>query len=639
MKFFVAWMMVLALATVGNASEEPEESPVGRTIDNFELQDYRGKAVKLDDFRDSKAVVVIFLGTECPLAKLYAPRLCALAAEYESQGVAFLGINANVQDSITEVGAYARIHEIKFPLLKDSGNRVADAMGAIRTPEAFLLDGQRRVRYWGRIDDQYGVGYARDNPQRQDLKEAIDQLLAGKPITLPEAEATGCHIGRIRQPDPNAKVTYSQQISRLLQKRCVECHRPGEIAPFALTDYEEVVGWAETIAETVEENRMPPWHASPKHGDFINDRRLSKEEKQLIYDWVAAGAPQGDPTQLPEPLEYTTGWQLPREPDYVVAMRPAPYSVPAEGKIRYQYFTVNPGFTEDKWVTAAEVAPGNRAVVHHILVFVKTPSTRLSEEGGFLAAYVPGLREKPYLPGMAKKIPAGAQLYFQVHYTPIGSPQQDLSKIALVFCKPEEVEYEVKTASVSTRNILIPPEDGNYVAEATSGSLGEDALLLSYMPHMHLRGKSFRYETRPREGDSQILLDVPEYDFNWQTSYRLREPMTLQAGTQIYCQASYDNSKRNLSNPDPQATVRWGAQTDDEMLFGYFDYAIKVPGPETNKATPEMLRYARSIIMQLDRNRDGRVSRKEVPRQHMSTFERLDVNRDNQLTLEEMLTP
>jgi len=609
------------------------EAPVGQQCEAFSLRDYRGKTYNLAEVKEP-VVVIAFIGVECPLAKLYTERLNEIAANYADQGVTVLGVDANVQDSITEIAAFARRQKIAFPILKDVGNRVADQLGAVRTPEVFLLDKNRVVQYWGRIDDQYGIGYLRDEPTRHDLTIALDELLAEKPISKPVAASSGCHIGRVRTPDPKATVTYTNQISRILQKNCVECHREGEIAPFALNDYDEVVGWAEMIAEVVDEERMPPWHASEKHGNFANDRRLSQEEKQLIFDWVDAGAPQGDLKDLPTPLEYTTGWQLPREPDLVVDMRKVPYTVPATGTVAYQYFTSDYEFKEDRWISGVEVMPGNRAVVHHILVFVKIGRKRFGEGDGFLAAFVPGLRANPFPEGMAKRVPAGAKLYFQVHYTPIGSEQVDMSKVGFLFTEKEKVEYEVRTASASNRRFTIPPGASNHRLEATSGSVGHEVLLLSMMPHMHLRGKSFRMETvPPTKSEGEVLLDVPQYDFNWQTSYRLTEPKRLPAGARIHCIAHYDNSEDNLANPDPTDSVHFGPQTWHEMLFGYFDYAVKL---SDDVADTEAVSRAEAMLRQLDKDKDGFISRSETPARYMPQFNRLDTNRDDCVSLEEL---
>jgi len=637
-RVFISLSLFMAIPFTSTAADSP--SPVGQRVQSFNLDDYRGKSHSLDDFSESRLVVITFLGTECPLVKLYGPRLATLAEEYSSRGVAFIGINSNVQDSITEIASYARRHEITFPVLKDVGNRVADQLSAERTPEVFVLDEERIIRYWGRIDDQYGVGYIRDVPKRQDLKLALDALLTGKEVEAPETERVGCHIGRVRKPKKGATVTYANQVVRILQKRCVECHRDGEIAPFELTDYNEVVGWAEMIEEVVREQRMPPWHADPKHGDFTNERLLTEEEKQLIYRWVADGAPLGDAKRIPAPPKFVDGWQLPRKPDAEFFIADQPYTVQAEGEVKYKWFSIDPGFKEDKWVKAAEILPGNRAVVHHVLAFVRKPGERRSGGGGgHLVGYVPGLRNEPLPDGMAKKIPVGAQLVFQVHYTPVGSVQQDRSKIGLIFADPDEVTHLVKTTEAANARFRIPPNDDNYRVEATSSAAPHDLLLLSFMPHMHLRGKSFYYEARHSDGSKEPLLNVPAYDFNWQTSYQLDEPIQLKKGTRIHCVAHFDNSEANLNNPDPTKTIRWGDQTWDEMMIGYFDIAIPVnPEDKTKTSTKESDKQTRvsRLFRVLDKNGDGKISRSEVATRLQPVFDRVDKDDNDEVTFEEL---
>jgi peroxiredoxin/mono/diheme cytochrome c family protein len=569
---FVGFLITAFLFQPSAFAAEPL---AGRIITPFTLRDARGKETSLADFKEHDVLVVAFLGTECPLAKLYGPKLAKLEKEYRSRGVGFVAINSNAQDSLAEMAAYAKSCEMEFAQLKDPDQKVADLFGATRTPEIFVLDARRAVRYHGPVDDQFGVGVARDKPTQDYLKTAIDELRSGNPLSCIEREPVGCKIGREPREKTATGVTYSKEIARILQARCVECHRAGEIGPFALTRYEEAAPWAETIAEAVRESRMPPWHADPKHGKFANDQRLATAEREAIVAWAAAGAPEGKKSEAPPPRTFVEGWQLPRKPDVVVPMRKTAFPVAAEGTIDYQYFTVEPGFKEDKWVSAAEIVPGNRAVVHHVLVFVKTKGSRFGKGEGYLACYVPGARVQPFPQGMAKRIPAGAKLSFQVHYTPVGTPQEDVTSIGLVFAKPEEVTHAVLTGSASIKRLAIPPHAENHRAEATSASAGVEILLLSMTPHMHLRGKSFTYEQLTSRGGRETLLSVPRYDFNWQTSYTLAEPKVLSAGTKIRCTAHYDNSAKNHANPDPSASVKWGPKTSDEMLFGYFDFAVE----------------------------------------------------------------
>ena len=394
----------LALAAVALDGNDAQESPIGRMVADFTLADYRGKTHSLDDYDHAKAVVLVVLGTECPLVKLYAPRLVALSRQYADRGVVFLGINANRQDTLTEIAAYARRHELPFTILRDARHEVVDQIGAVRTPEVFLLDGDRRIRYWGRIDDQYGVGYIRNDARQPHLQRALDAFLAGQPIARPVTESVGCHIGRPRPPDPTSPVTFASHVAEILQRHCVECHREGEIAPFALTEYDDVAGWAETIAEVVRDNLV--------HAD----------------------------------------------------------------------------------------------------------------------------------------------------------------------------------------------------------------------------------------GDAETVLDVPAYDFNWQTAYRLTEPKPIPLGTAMHCVAHFDNSAENLANPDPNATVRWGPQTWDEMMIGYFDVAVprgRPPEKPTRVGTrgdsirrlPESAR----LFQRLDRDGDQRITHDELPTKFAKHFDAADGDGDESISRRELL--
>ncbi len=405
------------------------ESPIGKQIEEFSLHDFRGKVHNLSDYKDSKAVVVAFIGIECPLAKLYVSRLEQIAADFGDKGVTVLAIDSNRQDSMTELTGFATRHKLTFPVLKDPDNKVADLFDAKRTPEAYLLDANGVVQYYGRIDDQYGqhlgengkrISYQLTEPRRKDLVIAVEETLAGNKISQPLTEAVGCLIGRVPDVKPTGEITFTKHISRILNKRCVECHRDGEIAPMSLTDYDEVAGWSEMIREVVDEERMPPWHANPEHGEFVNDCRLSGEEKEQIFAWVENGSPEGDPADLPEPPTFVDGWMA-GTPDQIVYMSDEPFQVAAEGTVEYQFFEVDPGWTEDKWIKVAESRPGNRAVVHHILCFVRSPSGGQGFGRGIGIGYAPGTPPIVFDSETAMYVPAGSKLLFQLHYTPNGT--------------------------------------------------------------------------------------------------------------------------------------------------------------------------------------------------------------------------
>jgi peroxiredoxin len=559
------------------AVREEAPTPVGRRIDDLMLHDVWGRSQTLAETADGKPVVVAFLGADCPLSKLYAVRLDELAQEFGPRGVSFVGVNPNAQDSLADVAAFARRQHLSFPIFKDIDGSAAGRMGAVRTPEVFLLDAGRVVRYWGRIDDQYGVGVRRPAPTRRDLADALNELLDGRPVSRPAVRPVGCRIGRApARPGAAGDVTYANQISRLLQRRCVECHRPGEPGPFPLTDYRDVADWSAMIREVVDDGRMPPWFADPRFGHFRNDARLADDEKALLFSWIDDGCPEGDPANLPPPAiaqSFPDGWRIPR-PDQVVCMAEAPFDVPAEGDLSYRYYLVDPGFTEDRYIRAAEVRPGDASVVHHALVMIVPPGEGAAapDSAGALLDYAPGMAPTVLPDGAALRVRAGSKFLFQMHYTPNGTPRRDRTRLGLVFADPRTVRRPVEGGAVFNAAIALPAGARDYALTAEF-VVPRDALLLNLSPHLHLRGKSFRFEAAYPDGRREVLLDVPRYDFNWQLRYELAEPKRLPRGTRLICTAHWDNSADNPANPDPMRDVGWGDRTDDEMLIGFFAYS------------------------------------------------------------------
>ena len=571
---------VLAIAPISIARADRSAAEKAGAAVSFSLKDGRGHDIGLTDFRDKKTIVVVFTGTECPVNTYYMPRLKELQAKYAAKGVQFLAINSNPQDSVADVAEHAKQEGITFPVLKDADQKVVELLQAERTPEVVVLDAQRTIRYRGRIDDQFGVGFRRPHPSRRDLVEALDEILAGKPVSVSRTPVAGCRIARLKKAVPSAKITYTNQIARLFQKNCQECHRPGEIGPFSLLTYNQAKGWADMIRETVNNGRMPPWYADPHYGKFANDRRLSKEDRETLLAWIAQGCPEGDEKDLPQPKEWHEGWWI-GKPDVVITMK-SDFTVPADGGkagVPYKYFTVPTNFTEDKWVQAAEARPGNRAVVHHIIAFVTEPGGESpgprkrgggGAGGGYLVGVAPGEEGLILPPGMGKRIPKGASITFQMHYTPNGVEQKDRSSLGLIFCK-EPPKQLVRTAAISQNQLAIPPGDGNYKV-ISSAKYDKETVVLSFMPHMHLRGKDFEYRVQYPDGRSEVVLSVPRYDFAWQMRYVLAQPLRLPAGSKVHCTAHFDNSPNNPNNPDPTRKVTWGPQTWDEMMIGWMQY-------------------------------------------------------------------
>ncbi len=438
----VALVMVLSIPVASLLSQDgsgkKNDISIGKKVD-FTLTDIDKKSHTLSAVKDTKAFVVVFLGTECPINNQYLPVLNKLHAEFAPKGVRFFAINSNVQDSADQIAHHAKKYGITFPVLRDHDNEVADAFGAKKTPEAFVLDAGRVVRYQGRIDDRFGLDYQKPKAERPDLAEALKEVLAGKAVSIPVTEVAGCFIGRHPPKAAKAAVTFTKHVAPIMQKHCQECHRPGQIGPMALLTYDDVAPWAETIRTVIEDGRMPPWFADPKHGKFSNDRRLPDEDKKTLLDWIDQGLARGDDKDMPAPKKFTDGWRI-GKPDVVIPMSKTfevPAEMPAAG-VPYQYFYADTNFAEDKWVIQAEARPGAPAVVHHMLVFLVPPGEKFmpgNVRTPVLSGTAPGDSPLVLAPGMAKRIPKGSRLLFQMHYTPNGTEQTDRSSVALVLAK------------------------------------------------------------------------------------------------------------------------------------------------------------------------------------------------------------
>jgi Copper type II ascorbate-dependent monooxygenase, C-terminal domain len=394
-----------------------------------------------------------------------------------------------------------------------------------------------------------------------------------------------------RAPAP----TFYKDILPVLQDHCQACHRPGEVAPMPLVSYSETKAWARAIAHTVEMRLMPPWFADPGVGHFSNDVSLTPWQISTILAWAEAGAPAGDPHDAPPPQHRPQGWNI-TEPDVVVQM-PTAIAIPAGGDIEYTYEIVPTHFSEDRWVQMSELRPSSPQYVHHAVVYVRPPDStwlrhaplgtpftasmitdpderRQAHEttSDLLLVYAPGSAPDEWAEGMAKFVPAGSDLVFQVHYTANGQAGSDRTGIGLVFARRKPVQ-RVITLQLNNHALLIPPGAGNFRVEV-QGTLPNDATLLSFFPHMHLRGKGFEYDIVHDNGSIEPLLRVANYHFHWQLSYKLADPRPLKAGTRLRAVAWYDNSPNNPHNPDPEATVTWGDQTYQEMMVGFFDVAV-----------------------------------------------------------------
>ncbi len=380
--------------------------------------------------------------------------------------------------------------------------------------------------------------------------------------------------------------TFSKDVAPLLQQHCQACHRPGEAAPFSLLSYREARPWASSIQEAVQLRKMPPWFADPHYGKFANDRRMTEKEIETIVSWVKGGAPEGNPKDLPKPLGFVDGWNI-GKPDLTVTMAQK-FEVPASGTVDYQYVLVPLNLTEDKWVQAAEVRPGNRALVHHVIAYVREPGSNWMKsaqpgipykpkpgEGGngeHLVGYAPGVPPNALEDGQAKLVKAGSDLILQLHYTANGKAGSDQTSIGLRYSRVP-VKERIYTLAAQNNRFVIPPGDANFEVKA-SFEFGDEARVTALIPHMHLRGKDFLFKATYPTGESEVLLSVPHYDFSWQLSYDPVKPILMPKGAKIECVAHFDNSPNNPANPDATKEVRYGDQSWEEMMFGFFNVAI-----------------------------------------------------------------
>ncbi|HKB01972.1 MAG TPA: redoxin family protein [Gemmataceae bacterium] len=604
---------LLVLAAAAPADDRPKPVAIGDkapTVD--QLRDLRGGRRPLAAFAGHKAVVLAFLGADCPVSNLYLPGLLELEKEYRTKDVLFLAVYPNEPDDADRAAGHAADRDVPFLVLNDYGQRLADAVGVTRVPSVAVLDGDLKLKYRGRVDDQYGVAAKRPKASRADLAEALSEVVAGKPVTTPETDADGCLIGRNDKRVVKPGVTFAKDVAPILQRRCEACHRDGQTAPFTLSSYDDAVKHAAGIKEVTAQRRMPPWHADSRFGKFTNDRHLSKAEIETLAAWVDGGKARGGDQDLPKPVAWAKGW-VHGQPDHVFTMTEE-FEVPATGVLPYKNWIIETGFTEDKWVTVAEARPGAPEVVHHVVAYILREGTNnpIGPDGnlGILVGWAPGDLGLVCPPDTALRIPKGARLRLEMHYTPNGTKTKDRSSVGVKFAdKPPK--YELLMNEFANMGFEIPGGSQHHRAEATF-RIRADARLISLTPHMHWRGKDYMYEVVFPDGKKETLLSVPRWDFNWQNMYRFAEPVKLPKGSRLHAVAHWDNSALNPLNPDPKQTIRFGLQTWDEMMVGFAAYVWERPetAQELAKNPPSL---AEQLFDRIDTNGDDFITPDEVP--------------------------
>jgi peroxiredoxin len=580
---------------------------INKKIDNVTLHDKTGNPRSLYELRDKKAIVVIFLSFECPVSTSYSSVLAELAKKYREKQVAFVAVNSSDDGDAARLAEQAAEYKLPFPVFKDENFRAADAFKADTVPSVFVLDHNFMLRYRGRIDDGY---YARLKKNgritRNDLRQALDEILEGKSVSEPATKPIGCAIVRERKARKDGTVTFYRDVLPIVQKNCQECHRPGAVGPFALMTYKQAVNWADDIKEYTQERKMPPW--KPVEGlAFHSERKMSDKDIVTLAAWVDGGTPEGDAKDAPPPRRFIEGWQL-GQPDLVLAV-PEEMTVGASGPDLFRCFVLPTNLTEDKFVTAVEVRPGNSRIVHHTLNYFDTSGkgrqlekkareekvNKHDDSGpgysaamglgfvpttgqvGGLGGWAPGNVAHHLPDGYGYFLPKGSDIIVQTHYHRDGRVEKDRTSIGLYFAKDSKTK-RWKGMVLPGRFMFIPPNNDHYRVQGSMEVL-QECKLYSVMPHMHMLGREIKVTLTPPEGKPRTLVAIKDWEYNWQETYFLKEPIEIKPGTRLEVEAIYDNSDKNPNNPfSPPRIVKFGEQTTDEMCYIFFGATSETPG-------------------------------------------------------------
>ncbi len=545
-----------------------------------------GRLVRLGQSSETKAVVVVFLSTVCPISNSYVPLLNKMATDDRLPGIELYGVISEPSVNRSEARAHTDEYGIEFPVLFDASGELRLALAPTHTPQVIVLGPRGNKLYSGAIDDRHvQLGKKKDQATQSYLSDAINAVISGRPITTALTKPVGCLMEQPPNKTTTGKVTYTRDIAPIIQANCVACHCSDGSGPFELVTYDDVSGHANQILEVTQSRFMPPWKPATGFTRFLDEMRLTQHELSLLDVWVREGKPAGDPADLPAAVPRTNGWPL-GEPDLVLEMHEL-FPVPASGPDLRQYFVIPTKLTEDRLISAIDFHPGTPRAVHHASFFLDTKQAgrRLDqadpgpgyagfggprfEPEGTLSSWFPGMSPRRLPDGMGRLLPRGSDIVAEIHYVTTGKPEQDRSKVGLYFA-PESARKLVVEIQVGTKKIRIPPGEKHHLQRATY-TLPVDTTLLDAVPHMHVFGREMKVWSRSSEGQTRPLLWIKDWDFNWQGKYSFAHPVRLRKGTKIYVDAWYDNSEGNSLNPNsPPKTVHWGPDSTDEMLICHF---------------------------------------------------------------------
>lgn len=606
-------------------------------VDNFVLLDHHGKAHELYYHRDAKAIVLVSQGNGCQIVRSSLEDLRAVRDDYSEQGVQVMLLNANQQDSRKSLAAEAEQWNIDFPILKDSTQLIAQSLKFARTGEVLVINtSDWTVAYRGPLNDRIDYERQKNKATNTYVRDALDSIIAGQEVSVSKINAPGCIINYDKID--GSTINYTDTIAPMLAKNCAACHIQGGIAPWAMSEYAMVKGFAPMMREVLRTKRMPPWHSDPEIGHWANDVSLSDDDKKILVAWIDAGAPRGegeDPLKKIKPInnQWTMG-----TPDLVLDI-PA-FEIAASGTVEYQFPFVQNPYDKDVWVLAAEIIPGDPKAVHHILAGSSEgqPTGNLSEIfDNFILAYAPGNEASSMPEDTGVFVPKGGVYQFQMHYTPYGKKTVDRSKIGLYFSDQAPKNF-YREHVVSNLNIKIPANAEKHEEKAYF-LFDKAAEIHALFPHSHYRGVSSTFELEYPDGRNEVIMSVPNYDFNWQRTYRFKERKKVPAGTRIIHRTVYNNSSKNRGNPEPNQAVYWGLQSEQEMLYGSIGYSW------SDETTSKPLHdSAKAEIVQMmgfmDQDMDDKVTQSELStrlrRAVGENFPAFDTDRDGGLNVKEM---
>jgi mono/diheme cytochrome c family protein len=525
----------------------------------------------LEDCGEKRAYVVLFTTLDCPLAKRVLPEVAELEKTWRERGVAFVSIAVGDDDDLVEVAASAVEAGIEFPSARDFEGSARRALMPRRSPEVCVLDAGRVLRYRGRVSGDELLGGARPAAGARDLEAALADLVGGRPVARAETPIDGCKLNPLAERAAPAVIpTFAELVQPILQEHCVACHAPGGSAPFELESFASASRHASTIAEVVEQRRMPPWYASERYGHFVNERKLSDAERRVLIAWAENGTPAGVHTDAPRARPAPSaerGWRI-GEPDLVLTSETM--KIQATGTVPYRYVVLPHLFKRDTWIERVEIRPSDPRVLHHANLGFYTFGGDV-KAANFITGQVPGGEAMDLGPGTAALVPAGSVLGLQVHHVPYGTAAENVIEVGLRFPR-DVVQRRMRHHEVADLRFAIPPFAPAWPVRAKR-VFEADAIGIGMFVHMHLRGRDMRYDARFPDGRGETLLLVPNYDFNWQMAYRWKkDAMLFPKGTEVECLAHFDNSTFNPWNPDPAKRVTFGQETTDEMMYGFLFY-------------------------------------------------------------------